>query len=231
MTPRRWAGLAVGALVLGIALYARGRIGITWDLDGLRDFVDGLGAWAPIAFVFVVVFRVALVVPSQLALIAGGICFGTWGGTIYGAIGLLLSALLVFTLTRWLGADAVRTRVPAAAQRALAAAGSRGGAVLVGIGTGYPVGNITGYHAAAALTPMRADVFALAVAFGSVARAWTYAFFGNAILERSTTELLVIGTGVGVAAMVLPLLHPRVRRWARERWAEIRSGTPPTGAE
>ena len=45
---------------------------------------------------------------------------------------------------------------------------------------------MTGYHAAAALTPMRFDVFTAAVALGSLLRAWTYAFFGNAILERST---------------------------------------------
>ncbi len=226
MTRRRWAGLVIVALLLGVALYARTRLGISWDLEALRAFVDGLGAWAPIVFVLLVSFRVALVVPSQLALIAGGICFGTVGGTLYGAVGLFLSALMVFTLTRWLGADAVRSRVPAGVQRALAAAGSRGGAALVAIGTGYPVGNITGYHAAAALTPMRMDVFALAVGVGSFVRAWTYAFFGNAILERSTGELLVIATAVGVAALLLPLLHPRVRRWARERWRALRSEGP-----
>jgi uncharacterized membrane protein YdjX (TVP38/TMEM64 family) len=226
MTRKRWAGLTIAALLLGVALYARSRMGISWDLEALRSFVDGLGAWAPLAFMLLVAFRVALVVPSQLALIAGGICFGTLGGTLYGAIGLLVSALLVFTLTRWLGADSVRSRVPAAAQRALAAAGSRGGAALVAIGTGYPVGNITGYHAAAALTPMRVAVFAPAVGVGSLVRAWTYAFFGNAILERSTAELLTIGIGVGVAAIALPLLHPRVRSWARERWRQLRGERP-----
>ncbi|MEN8160112.1 MAG: VTT domain-containing protein [Myxococcota bacterium] len=226
MTRRRWAALGAAALLFGGALYARGQLGLAWDLEALRTFVEGLGAWAPIAFVLLVAFRLVVVVPSQLALIAGGICFGTVGGTLYGAIGLLVSALWVFTLTRWLGADSVRSRVPAGAQRALAAAGSRGGAALVAIGTGYPVGNITGYHAAAALTPMRIDVFALAVALGSLARAWTYAFFGNAILERSTVELLAIGIGVGIAAVVLPLLHPRVRLWARERWRELRSEPP-----
>jgi uncharacterized membrane protein YdjX (TVP38/TMEM64 family) len=163
-----------------------------------------------------------LFVPSQLVLIVGGICFGTIGGTLYGAVGLLASGLLVFVVTRWLGADAVRSRVPAAAQRALAAAGSRGGAALVAVGTGYPVGNVTGYHAAAALTPMRLEVFALAVAAGSLLRAWIYAFFGNAILERSTTELVAIGLGVALAALLLPLLHPRVRLWARTRWRALR---------
>jgi len=223
MTRERWFALAALALLLGVAWFARTRLGISWDLDALRALVDGLGVWGPAAFVAVVTFRTVLFVPSQLALIAGGICFGTTGGTLFGALGLLASGLLVFTLTRWLGADAVRSRVPAAVQRALAAAGSRGGAVLVGIGTGYPVGNVTGYHAAAALTPMRVDVFTVAVALGSLGRAWTYAFFGNAILERSTAELVAIAVGVGLAAALLPLLHPRVRAWARERWQALSS--------
>ena len=224
MRRERWAALAILALLLGVAFFARTRLGISWDLDGLRAFVEGLGAWGPLAFVGVVTFRTVLFVPSQLALIAGGICFGTTGGTLYGAIGLLASGLLVFVVTRWLGADAVRSRVPAAAQRALAAAGSRGGAALVAVGTGYPVGNVTGYHAAAALTPMRIDVFGLAVAAGSLARAWMYAFFGNAILERSTAELVALALGVALAALLLPLLHPRVRLWARERWQGITAG-------
>jgi uncharacterized membrane protein YdjX (TVP38/TMEM64 family) len=225
MTRERWGALAVVAVLVGVAVFAHTRLGITWDLDGLRSFVEGLGTWGPLAFVGIVTFRTVLFVPSQLALIAGGICFGTTGGTIYGAIGLLASGLIVFVLTRWLGAEAVRNRIPQAAQRALAAAGSRGGAVLVGIGTGYPVGNVTGYHAAAALTPMRYDVFTAAVALGSLLRAWTYAFFGNAILERSTGELVAIAVGVALAAALLPLLHPRVRGWVRERWRVIGAGT------
>ena len=223
MTRERWAALAILALLLGVAFFARTRLGISWDLEGLRGFVERLGPWGPLAFVGVVTFRTVLVVPSQLALIVGGICFGTAGGTFYGALGLLASGLLVFLVTRWLGADAVRTRVPAAAQRALAAAGSRGGAALVAVGTGYPVGNITGYHAAAALTPMRLPVFGLAVGAGSLLRAWTYAYFGNAILERSTGELVAIGLGVACAALALPLLHPRVRRFARARWQALRA--------
>ena len=223
MTRERFGALVAVAALLGVAFFARTQLGISWDLDGLRAFVEGLGAWGPLAFVGVVTFRTVLFVPSQLALIAGGICFGTIEGTLYGALGLLASGLVVFLLTRWLGADVVRSRVPAAAQRALAAAGSRGGAVLVAIGTGYPVGNVTGYHAAAALTPMRLDVFVLAVALGSLLRAWTYAFFGNAILERSTGELIAIAAAVGVGAALLPLLHPRVRGWAREQWRALTS--------
>jgi uncharacterized membrane protein YdjX (TVP38/TMEM64 family) len=225
MTRERWLALGALSLLLAVAWFTRSRLGLTWDLEGLRRLVDGLGIWGPAAFVALVTFRTVLFVPSQLVLIAGGICFGTTGGTLFGALGLLASGLLVFVLTRWLGAELVRSRVPAGVQRALAAAGSRGGAVLVGIGTGYPVGNVTGYHAAAALTPMRIDVFTLSVALGSLLRAWTYAFFGNAILERSTGELVAIALAVGFAAAVLPLLHPRVRAWVRERWRALRAPT------
>jgi hypothetical protein len=72
---------------------------------------------------------------------------------------------------------------------------------------------------------MRVAVFAPAVGVGCLVRAWTFAFFGNAILERGTGELLGIGAAVGFAALLLPLLHPRVRGWAQERWRALRSET------
>jgi uncharacterized membrane protein YdjX (TVP38/TMEM64 family) len=222
LTRRHWSAAVVVAAVIGAAVLIRTQLGIRWELEALREFVMELGLWGPLALVGIIAFRPVLLVPSQLALIAGGVCFGTLLGTAYGAVGLTASGLLVFGLTRWLGADAVRTRVPAALQRALGAAGSRWGAVLVAVGNGYPVGTVTAYHAAAALTPMPLTVFLLAVAAGSLLRAWTYAFFGNAMLERGTGELLAIAVAIAAAALLLPLLHPRARAFARARWREIR---------
>jgi uncharacterized membrane protein YdjX (TVP38/TMEM64 family) len=216
------AAAGVVAAGIGAAVWVRTQLGIRWELDALRELVTQLGFWGPVALVGIIAFRPVLLVPSQLALIAGGVCFGTSLGTAYGALGLTVSGLLVFGLTRWLGADAVRTRVPAALQRALEAAGSRWGAVLVAVGNGYPVGTVTAYHAAAALTPMPLAAFALAVGVGSLLRAWTYAFFGNAMLERSTAELVAIAAAIAAAALLLPLLHPRARSYALERWRMLR---------
>jgi uncharacterized membrane protein YdjX (TVP38/TMEM64 family) len=222
LTRRHWSAAVVVAVLIGAAVLIRTQLGIRWELDGLRSFVTGLGFWGPIALIGIIAFRPVLLVPSQLALLVGGVCFGTLLGTAYGALGLTASGLLVFGLTRWLGADAVRTRVPAALQGALAAAGSRWGAVLVAVGNGYPVGTVTAYHAAAALTPMPLAVFVLAVGAGSLLRAWTYSFFGNAMLESGTGELVAIAAAIAAAALVLPLLHPRARAYARERWRELR---------
>lgn len=222
LSRRHWSAAIVVAVLIGAAVLIRTRLGIRWELDVLRAFVTGLGFWGPVALIGIIAFRPVLLVPSQLALMAGGVCFGTLLGTAYGALGLTASGLLVFGLTRWLGVEAVRTRVPAALQGALAAAGSRWGAVLVAVGNGYPVGTVTAYHAAAALTPMPVALFALAVGAGSLLRAWTYSFFGNAMLERSTAELVAIAAAIAVAALALPLLHPRARAWARDRWRAIK---------
>jgi uncharacterized membrane protein YdjX (TVP38/TMEM64 family) len=221
LTRRSRTAAIVLAVLVGAAVLIRTQLGIRWELDALRAFVTGLGFWGPVALVGIIAFRPVLLVPSQLALIAGGVCFGTLLGTAYGALGLTASGLLVFGMTRWLGADAVRTRVPLALQRALAAGGSRWGAVLVAVGNGYPVGTVTAYHAAAALTPMPLAVFLLAVGAGSLLRAWTYSFFGNAMLERGTGELVAIAAAIAAAALLLPLLHPRARAFARERWREL----------
>jgi uncharacterized membrane protein YdjX (TVP38/TMEM64 family) len=222
LTRRQWSAAVAVAAVVGGAVLIRTQLGIRWELEALRETVLGLGLWGPVALIGIIAFRPVLLVPSQLALIAGGVCFGTPLGTAYGALGLTASGLLVFGTTRWLGAEAVRARVPAALQRALAAAGSRWGAVLVAVGNGYPVGTVTAYHAAAALTPMPPAVFLLAVAAGSLVRAFTYAFFGNAMLERGTGELLAIAAAIAAAALLLPLLHPRARAFARARWRELR---------
>jgi uncharacterized membrane protein YdjX (TVP38/TMEM64 family) len=206
------AALASLALVL-VAWQLRSRLELDWSVESLRAFVAGLGPWGPAAFVALVVLRPFLLIPSQLVLIAGGICFGALAGALYGGLGLFFLALTVFLGVRWVGADAVRGRIPAAGERALAVAGGRGGALLLTLITGYPVGTMTAFHAAAALTTMPLLVFAVAVATGSTFRAGLYAYFGEALLE-SGSRPLVIAAGVGLFTLaLLPLAHPRVRRF------------------
>jgi uncharacterized membrane protein YdjX (TVP38/TMEM64 family) len=217
LPPRTKTKLLLAALVslvfLLVAWQLRSRLELDWSIESLRAFVTELGPWGPVAFVALVVMRPLLLLPSQLVLIAGGVCFGTLAGALYGGIGLLCLALSVFLGVRWLGAEAVRGRIPAAGERALAAAGGRGGALLLTLITGYPVGAMTAFHAAAALTSMPLLVFAAAAATGSTFRAGIYAYFGEALLE-SGSRSLVLAVGLGFFALaLLPLAHPRVRRF------------------
>jgi uncharacterized membrane protein YdjX (TVP38/TMEM64 family) len=206
-------GILLAAAGLGVA--AHHALGISWNVDSLRALVDRMGLWGPAGFVLLIGLRTPLMLPSQLVLTAAGLCFGTVQGTVVGCLGLLLSASLAFGLARGLGAEAVRARVPSRLQRVLDVAGRRTGAGLLALGTGYPFGPTTAYHAAAALTGIRFTVFLGAVGLGAAVRAWTFSYFGSSLAEAHWMGV-ALATGL-IAGALLPLLHPSVRAWASAR--------------
>ncbi len=201
-----------GTLVVttGFAFWARRSLGIEFDPRSLRDYVLDLGPIAPVVMVLLVALRSVIGIPSQLVLIASGLCFGIVRGTLYGTLGLVTSGLLTFLLARYAGSEYVERQVPARLRPMLDQAGDRLGAIFVAFATGYPIGIITAYHAIAGITAMRLGVFLVAVTLGSIVRAGTYAVFGNSMLEEGYAPLLQATALLG-AAFGLPLLIPRVR--------------------
>lgn len=225
---QRLLPLVTLAVLAGAAFYARSRMGLEWNVESVRAFVAGLGFWGPLAFVLLLGFRMLLLIPSKILLVVGGICFGLVEGSLYGALGIVLSGVLAFGLTRWLGVERLRSQVPPRARRTLELAGSRGGAGLMGLATGYPIGPLTIYHVGAALTSMPFVVFLVALCAGALVRAGLYAWFGEVLATGGLTEMALAGGVLALAA--LPLLHPRVRGWFREQIVETetdRAAPPP----
>lgn len=213
MSKQGWIGWGiVGAAWLG-GMFLREALGIDWSSESLRAFVDQAGAWAPLVFVALVALRLLVMIPSQLLLTAAGVVFGAAYGTLYGALGLTLSALLNFAFVRWLGVEALRNRIPVRLRYALALARSRAGAGALAVVTGYPVGPITAVQMTAALTGMSLLSYALAVGCGSAVRAATFSYFGSTLLEG---QRILIGLAVIAAAAGGPLLFPRSRAWLRQ---------------
>lgn len=207
--------LALAGLLAG-AMAARSALGVDWSVEALRALVERLGIWGPLAFVMLVAFRSPLLLPSQLVLTVGGLCFGIARGALFGGAGLLLAGTMAFGLTRWLGAEELRRRVPAGFGRTLEAAGSRGGALILALASGYPFGPVTLFHAAAALTSMRFVTFLAAGGAGALVRAATYAWFGSSLIEGSWLGSAAAAALLGVS--LLPLLHPKVRAWVRSQF-------------
>ena len=227
----RIAGLIALAVVLGGAWAGRTALGVEWSLDGLRTLVTGLGAWGPAVFVALLALRSVLFIPSQLLLIGAGVCFGIKAGTLYGAIGVTLSAALAFALARWLGREAILAQVPPRFRRLLDGAGVGGTAALVFLGTAYPVGPVSAYHAGAALTAMPAWVFVGAVFPGAAIRAGVYSAFGSRLGDGDLRGVLL--AGAALLLLVLPLVLPGPRRWAMGALGLGRgrhdAGAPPAG--
>jgi len=217
MSSRLRKPLVLGCTLLattGFAFWARRSLGIEFDPRSLRDYILGVGPIAPVVMVLLVALRSVIGIPSQLVLIASGLCFGVVRGTLYGTIGLIVSGLLTFLLARYAGSEYVARQVPERMRPLLDQAGDRLGAIFVTVATGYPVGIITAYHALAGITAMRLSVFLASVTVGSVVRAGTYAVFGNSLLEEGYGPLLQATALLG-AAFGVPLLFPRVRAIVR----------------
>jgi uncharacterized membrane protein YdjX (TVP38/TMEM64 family) len=203
-----------GALLVGVAIWTRRSLGIELDPNALRELVLGLGPAAPLACVLLITFRSLLGIPSQVALVVAGLCFGTLAGTFYGATGLTASGLGSFLIARYAGRDALESRIPARLKPLLEQAGERPGALFIAVGTGYPIGFITAYHAMAGVTAMRLWVFVVSLAIGSTLRAATYAFFGSSLVAGDLTPILRATAVIG-AAFAIPLLFPGARAWLR----------------
>jgi uncharacterized membrane protein YdjX (TVP38/TMEM64 family) len=215
---RSLVALAIVALALAVGSWLRGELGLELDVASLREFAQGLGPAAPILFVGLVAFRAALALPSQVVLIAAGLCFGTGIGTLVGGTGLLISGLGLFCLARYAGRDVVEERLGQRFARLLDLAGRRAGALALALGSSYPIAPLSPIQAAAGLTPMSVPLFLVAAFAGALVRAAAFAFFGNALMESSLSAILYAMLAF-VAFLLAPLTLPRGRTWARQ-WLE-----------
>ena len=211
--------LVAGLLVLGAVL--RNALGLEFDPEGLRQRVEELGAFGPVLFVALLSLRFVFLIPSAVMLTVGGACFGVVLGTLYGAIGLTLMGLFQFALVQLAGAEALRARVPERLQGALRMARSGLGAGTLALVAAYPVGPLTPVQLAAALAGMPFVVYLASVTAGSTLRAGLFAWFGSALLEGE--GVLVAGALLG-GVLLVPLLHPRARRFVLSSFSAARGG-------
>jgi len=210
---RRWRLLGVLILFVVGGGLLRDALGIEWSTDGIRTLVADAGIWAPITFVALLVFRILLVIPSVILLPAGGLLFGVVEGSIYGTIGLTLSALLNYGLVQWAGPKAFEARISPRFRGVLEIARSRAGAGAVAVISAYPFGPITVTHLGAAIAGMSFVTFLVAVALGSIIRSATFSLFGASFVE---SDRLVWATLAMAGALFIPLLVPRSRAWLRQ---------------
>jgi uncharacterized membrane protein YdjX (TVP38/TMEM64 family) len=141
-------------------------------------------------------------------------------GSIYGTIGLTLSALVNFGLVKWAGPADLQARMSPRIQAFLEIARGRTGAMAVAVISGYPLGPLSAAHFSAAVAGMQFSIFFLAVVAGGAVRAVTYSFFGATLADSDGILWSSLVMGVVV---VVPLLVPRSRQWLRASFGAARS--------
>jgi uncharacterized membrane protein YdjX (TVP38/TMEM64 family) len=203
-------GAVTLAVLAGAAQWARSAYGLEWSPASLRDVVKEAGIWGPIVFILLLSLRPILVIPSQLLLISAGVCFGTFEGALYAALGITLGGVFAFALTRWMGREAVLAHMPPGVRHTLDSGGRTAVPALLFLGTAYPIGPILWLAVGAALTGIALPSFVVSLFAGGFIRATTYAFFGSSLVDADLYQIVLGAIAIGAVAL-LPLLHPRVR--------------------
>jgi len=204
--------LALGfvALAFAIGATAHGRIGFIHSPESIQGWVGSLGWAAPLIYVALVVFRQFLLLPSAILLPVGGLCFGVVAGTALGTFGIFVSAVMTYLIAGCVGRESVEhwfgNRF-----RQLRGRLDRGGAVVVGVITAHPMGPMAWCHWGAGLSSIPLRTFAIAVAAGALLRSAAYALVGSTLLAPGSREFY-LASSVLLAAILLPLAHPALRR-------------------
>jgi len=120
--------LAAIALVALAAHFWQPLLGLVSEQDRLRQWVAGFGWAAPLALIALQATQVILApLPGQGVALVSGYLFGTFWGTVYSTVGVLLGAWILMTLARKLGRPFVERIVPPAHLRRFDDLVQRGG--------------------------------------------------------------------------------------------------------
>jgi uncharacterized membrane protein YdjX (TVP38/TMEM64 family) len=101
-------------IIAVIAIVGPGKILSSYESltpEGIKIFVLSFGALAVLAFLFISLMRPFFFLPLTPFTIASGFLFGIGYGLAYAMIGSMLSALLVFGISRYLFQDYVKRKV------------------------------------------------------------------------------------------------------------------------
>ena len=76
-------------------------------IDEMTNFIEGLGIWAPIAYIVLYILATVLFVPGLPLTLLAGIVFGPVFGTIWLSLASTIGASLAFLVGRFLGRDLI----------------------------------------------------------------------------------------------------------------------------
>ena len=211
--------LALASIVAGLLIdYLVGRA-ISLDPERIRDWLDGLGFWAPAAYMVILALAVVISpIPSVPLDIAAGLAFGLFWGVIYTLIGAEVGGLVAFGLARRLGRPWLAGRLPAGAMTRIDELADRLGGRALLVMRLLPVFNFDWVSYAAGLTTISTRVFAIATFVGMIPPVVAIVAVGATLPTRPELSAAIFG---GLVLMVfVPILVALVPRRARATSSE-----------
>jgi uncharacterized membrane protein YdjX (TVP38/TMEM64 family) len=225
-TRTQWAvrGAVVLAILVGLLFLGREA---GERVTGLLASLEGLGAWAPLAFILVYALATVAFIPGSILTLAGGALFGILEGTAYVLVGALLGSGAAFLIARYVARSWVERRVAdderfEAVDRAVAEDG-RKIVFLLRLSPLFPY-NLLNY--ALGLTRVRFTDYLIA-SLGMLPGIVLYVYSGRLVgdvamlaagadVERGAGYYAVLGLGLLATVVVTVLVTRRARRALKE---------------
>jgi uncharacterized membrane protein YdjX (TVP38/TMEM64 family) len=99
-----WKPIVLLAGIVMIFALAKG-LGLGERLGELRQWIDSLGKWGPVVFIFLYVVAVVAALPGSALTVAAGALFGSVTGVVLVSIAATLGASLAFLIARYFARD------------------------------------------------------------------------------------------------------------------------------
>lgn len=218
----KWGGI----LLLIAALLVIGRmLPVDRALEVTREWIDGLGAWGPLAFVLLYVLATVLLLPGSILTIAAGAFFGLGFGLVLTSLSATTGAACAFLIARY----GARRRVARLVQdrpklRAVDQAVGEGGWKIVALLRLSPVVpfNIQNYFYG--LTPIRFWPYVLTSWLAMLPGTFMYVYLGYAgglalseERQRTIGEWVLLGAGLVATVLVTVYVTRLARRKLHEQ--------------
>lgn len=186
-----------------VATLLRADLDSATKVNALREFFDALGAWAPLAYVAMVMLEVVIApLPGAILYAPGGAIFGGFWGGLLSLIGNVLGAALAGCLARVLGHRLIERWEDHARLRELQQRLARHGIGVVFLLRVNPLTSSDLVSYAAGLTPMPLWKLSAGTALGMAPLCWIQSYASQSLLA-SFPQLIYPLVLAGLAYLVL----------------------------
>jgi uncharacterized membrane protein YdjX (TVP38/TMEM64 family) len=221
MLRSRWAALLASLFLLlvlvvaYVALDKSGSLGTILDPAALRERIEHLGIWGPLAVAALMMLAILVSpIPSAPIAMAAGAVYGHAWGTLYVVVGAEAGALAAFAIARLLGKAVLHRwfgeRLPASM------IGSQNALTLIVFASRLlPFVSFDLVSYAAGLTLLSAWRFGLATLAGIIPASFLLAHFGHELSGGEADVFLYTALGLGLITAIpvaVKLWRDRARR-------------------
>ncbi|ANB01802.1 TVP38/TMEM64 family protein [Ectothiorhodospira sp. BSL-9] len=213
---RQW--LARGILIVVVAAVVT--MGVLYrdalSVEAVRQQLDNLGAWAPIAFMAAYAVAAVAFLPGWIFTVAAGVLFGPIFGLIYALLGATLGATLAFLVARYTASDWVAEKAGGMVKRVMVGV-EREGWRFVAFTRLVPLFPFNLLNYALGLTRINLMHYVAATLVCMIPGAMAYVWIGHAGAEaiaggERAVQAVLIAIGLLAVAIFLPRLVKRIRR-------------------